>query len=236
MKVPFRFKPLDSILGGGLESGTITMVYGEAGTGKTNLCLVMARSVVSAGSRVAYVDSEGVSPDRVAQVFAESPDEVRQILFYRPTTLWEQEHSISQAVKLEDIALIIVDTFNMMLRPRSGEDRAEVSRSSDRQLDVLYRTARVRDIPVLMAGQVFGGPVFRTGSGAGTGTGNGDQITRKGPGIYYGSSAEHIAKTLILLEKTGEPNHRSAVLMKHRSLPEGLSAEFRLCDTGICEI
>jgi len=30
-------KPLDDLLGGGIESKTITKIFGEAGTGKTNL-------------------------------------------------------------------------------------------------------------------------------------------------------------------------------------------------------
>jgi DNA repair protein RadB len=29
-------EPLDALLGGGIESGIITRIYGEAGTGKTN--------------------------------------------------------------------------------------------------------------------------------------------------------------------------------------------------------
>ena len=56
---------LDALLGGGLESGIITRVYGEAGTGKTNLCLQAARECVLSGKKVAYIDTEGVSVERI---------------------------------------------------------------------------------------------------------------------------------------------------------------------------
>ncbi len=220
MKVPFSFQPLDSMLGGGLEPGIITMIYGEAGTGKTNLCLVLARSVAASGKRVVYVDSEGVSPDRVSQVFAGSPDLVRRILFYRPVTLWEQEHAISQGTKPEDIGLIVVDTFNMMVRVGNGDGGSRPGKSLEKQLGKLHRTARERDIPVVMTGQVFGG-----GGGS-----SGDDRPR----VYFGGSVEHVAKIVLFLEKSGI-NLRRAVLMKHRSLPEGISANFMLCDSGICE-
>jgi len=215
MKISFRFPSLDSMLSGGLESDTVTLIYGEAGSGKTNLCLVLAHSVALSGKRVAYIDPEGISPGRVSQVFADAPGAVRRILFFRPLTLWEQGHAISQAAKLKEVGLVILDTFNMLIRLGSGDEKVDVGKALMSHLDRLHKIARERGIPVVIAGQVF------------TGSGDAD------PRIYFGDSAMHLAKTILRLEKTG-PNMRRAVLVKHRSLPEGLSAEFRTCDSGIC--
>jgi DNA repair protein RadB len=33
------------MLSGGIESGCLTLIYGEAGTGKTNLCLTLAKNL-----------------------------------------------------------------------------------------------------------------------------------------------------------------------------------------------
>lgn len=60
---------LDALLDGGLEADAITLVFGEGGSGKTNLALQCAREAVKAGKRVAYVDTEGVSGIRMRQVF-----------------------------------------------------------------------------------------------------------------------------------------------------------------------
>jgi len=47
-----------------------------------------------------------------------------------------------------------------------------------------------------------------------------------------GTSLEHMCKAIVFLEKKGE-GLRSARLMKHRSLPEGGLAEFKLTARGV---
>src|SRR5690242_18074790 len=61
--------PLDGLLDGGLEADAITLVFGEGGSGKTNLALQSARQAAVAGKRIGYVDTEGVSSVRLRQVF-----------------------------------------------------------------------------------------------------------------------------------------------------------------------
>ncbi|HUR62810.1 MAG TPA: ATPase domain-containing protein [Candidatus Thermoplasmatota archaeon] len=60
---------LDTLLDGGLERDAITLVFGEGGSGKTNLALQCARAAARMGLRTAYVDTEGVSSVRLRQVF-----------------------------------------------------------------------------------------------------------------------------------------------------------------------
>ena len=67
-KLQINCKSLDVLLGGGIESGSITEIYGEAGTGKTNFCLQAARECVLNGGKVAFIDSEGVSLERLRQI------------------------------------------------------------------------------------------------------------------------------------------------------------------------
>jgi RecA/RadA recombinase len=52
---------LDLLLGGGFEPGIITQIYGEAGTGKTNIILQLAVGAVSRGFKVIFIDTEGFS-------------------------------------------------------------------------------------------------------------------------------------------------------------------------------
>lgn len=60
---------IDRLLGGGIEVGSITLLYGEAGAGKTSICLQIARNMTSIGNKVAYIDTEGLSSDRLGQIF-----------------------------------------------------------------------------------------------------------------------------------------------------------------------
>jgi protein RecA len=50
---------LDAALGGGLPKGRIVTIAGHEYSGKTTLSLVIAGTIIRAGGRVAYIDSEG---------------------------------------------------------------------------------------------------------------------------------------------------------------------------------
>ncbi|MEM2727166.1 MAG: ATPase domain-containing protein, partial [Archaeoglobaceae archaeon] len=58
MLIPSGSKCIDYLLGGGIETGTITQLYGASGTGKTTLCLMFAKNCAK-NYKVAYIDTEG---------------------------------------------------------------------------------------------------------------------------------------------------------------------------------
>ena len=68
MRLPIGCDSLDKLLQGGVESGTITEFYGDAGTGKTNICLQLTRNIIRKGKKVIYIDTEGVSLERLKQM------------------------------------------------------------------------------------------------------------------------------------------------------------------------
>lgn len=65
-------RALDAILGQGIESESITELYGEFRTGKTQICHTLAitaqfsREMGGGAGKVAYIDTEGTfRPDRI---------------------------------------------------------------------------------------------------------------------------------------------------------------------------
>ena len=63
---------LNRWLHGGYEKDIITVVYGGAGTGKTNLCMAAAVSQAKKGNKVLFIDSEGgFSVERARQLAPE---------------------------------------------------------------------------------------------------------------------------------------------------------------------
>ncbi len=101
--IPTECGALDAMLGGGIETSCITLLYGEAGTGKTNLCLVLARNVARSGKKVIYVDSEGVSVERLRQISGKDYEEVtRNVLFSEVHSFTEQETMVDKAIKLAE--------------------------------------------------------------------------------------------------------------------------------------
>jgi DNA repair protein RadB len=215
MKLPVGCEPLDDLLGGGVEGGAITLLYGEAGTGKTNFCLQLAReATLHAKGKVAYIDSEGVSMERLSQIAgAHAPKVAKNILFFSPQTLEEQVRMVKALDKIQDPALIVVDSLNMYYRlelPTLGGD--EVGRALTNILGALLKVSRAHEVPVVVTGQVYS--------------------AEEGSRAFGGRIMEHIVKAIVRLDRAG-PGVRRATLLKHRSLAEGRQAEFYLTKDGL---
>jgi len=217
--VPFQCAPLDEMLDGGIESGCLTLIYGEAGTGKTNLCLVLANNLAQQGRKTVYVDSEGVSLQRLRQMAGEDQERaLRGVLVSEVHSLEEQDRMIGKAIKLAegnpDIGLIVVDSITMFYRLASKDDERAERRVLAGQSAKLLTLARKMNLPVVVTSQVY--TDVETGAFEALG----------------GNVLHHNAKTIIRLEWLA-PSKRRAVLMKHRHLAEGRAAVFYLTDRGI---
>lgn len=207
--------PLDDLLGGGVEAGAITLLYGEAGTGKTNFCLQLStQAALKQKGKVVYVDSEGVSLERLQQIAGENaPRVLKGVLFFSPHNLQEQEKMVRSLEKIRDASLIIVDSINMFYRLGLSEDGTNnVGRALTNMMGVLLKLSRTRDVPVVITGQVYS--------------------AEEGSQAFGGRIMEHIVKTILRLERMG-PGHRQATLIKHRALAEGSRAEFHLTNAGL---
>lgn len=211
-----KCKPLDDILGGGIESGVITEVYGEAGSGKSNLCLQATRECANLGKKVAFIDSEGVSIERLNQMCKKEYNFKKildNIIFFSPDTFNSQEKMIKEAIDNKDANLIVVDTLNLFYRMCLEDDKDATMRSFLRQMGHMQIAARKKDIFVLVSEQVYT-----------------DKNSEIKP--FTHRETEHMIKTSIKLEKIGI-GKRSAVIMKHRSQPEGKTAFFKIMSDGL---
>jgi DNA repair protein RadB len=222
MKVPMGCECIDNLLGGGFEAGAITEIYGEAGSGKTNVCLQLARNVIKSGKKVIYIDSEGLSRDRIQQIFGDEYDDmITSLLIFEPFDFEEQEAIIDKAVSLamknDDIGLLVLDSATGHYRVELVKDLERTERRSFvSQLTALLKLCRRRMMPVILTSQVY---------------------TDIEKGVYRplgGHVLRHNCKAIIQLERDDiVPGKRKAVLMKHRSLADGENAEFWLTGDGI---
>ena len=217
--VPTGCRALDELLGGGVETGCLTLLYGEAGSGKTNVCLQVARNVAREEKRVIYVDTEGVSLERLRQMCGDDFEAVLpRILFSEPYSNEEQEKLIEKGVRMvddaTDIGLIVVDSMTMHYRLTLRIEDPEERRSLTRQVARLLRVSRKSEIPVILTSQVY------------------TDIDKGTFEPLGGHMLSHNCKTLVRLEKVG-PAARRAVRVKHRHLAEGHAVKFRLTDRGV---
>ena len=209
-------KSLDDLLGGGIEQGILTKTYGESGTGKTNICLQASRECAALGKKVAFIDSEGVSIERLRQICTSKYDYKKildNILFFNPLSFEKQEKMIADAIAIPDVGLIVVDTINLFYRMNYENDKDGAIRSFIRQVANLQIAAREKELFVIVTEQVY---------------------TDKHGDIkpFTNRDTEHMVKTVIKLEKKGV-GERQATIMKHRSQPEEKKVIFRITTTGL---
>ncbi len=107
-----KLSEFDRVLGGGIVSGSVVLVGGEPGIGKSTLLLQVCHRIASTEGKVLYVSSEesvmqtrlradrlGVSSDNLLVVSETNLDRIRQY------------------VEEEKPALVIVDSIQMIYRP-----------------------------------------------------------------------------------------------------------------------
>ena len=212
---------LDDLLGGGLESEVITTVFGPAGSGKTNIALLCALQVINSGKKVLYIDSEAsFSLARFSQLSGEA--KVRRLLdeivFLKPISFDEQKRAFASLSEMhfDQVGLVVVDSIAMLYRLEMGrvEDVSEVNRELSLQIGILTEIARRNRIPILVTNQVYS--VFEER----------DKVSMVGGDILkYGSKC--------LIELRIAEDRRRAIIIKHRSEPEGKSVMFRIVNDGI---
>ena len=97
-RCPTGAEAVDRLLGGGLETDSVTEIYGEGGTGKTIFCLAVTCRVARTGRWVFYIDTEGVSADRLTATAGEDREVVlSHLLLSSPKSLEEQGRAVATA-------------------------------------------------------------------------------------------------------------------------------------------
>ncbi|MBP7708169.1 DNA repair and recombination protein RadB [Candidatus Pacearchaeota archaeon] len=226
---------LNKFLFGGYETDIITTIYGPGGSGKTNLCILVAVSQAKKGNKVIYVDTEGgFSIDRVSQILQTDkiPLEsvLKNIMILKPTSFEEQEESFEQLlkhVKKGGISLIVIDSIAMLYRLELGDaikteevkEIQAVNRKLANQLRILNEISRKENIPVIVTNQVYSS--FSRGEN--------NQQERQFS-MVGGDLLKYWSKCII--EMQNNRGRRSLVLRKHRSMPEK-ELEFEITNLGI---
>lgn len=103
-------KAIDSLIGGGIRGGLVYDVFGESGSGKTQLCFSLAANCIKAGGQVLFVDTAGTfRPERISEIAGTK--DIEKIKYVRALTVQDQLNAIS---RMSDASLVIVDslTFN----------------------------------------------------------------------------------------------------------------------------
>jgi DNA repair protein RadB len=213
---------LDELLGGGVERGTVTQLYGPPAAGKTNVALSTAVEVAADGGTAVYVDTEGISVERFDQLLrarADDPDAASSRI-----VLSEAHDFDEQAEAVRDVGdfaaradLVVLDSATGFYRhARDDEDGGDALRQVADQVTHLLSLARKHDLAVLITNQVFTDV-----------DSDSDRVRPLG-----GHTLNHWTGVVVRLDRFRGGNRR-ATLEKHRSKPDGDQVRFQITDAGI---
>lgn len=168
----------DQILGGGLETMSVTEVHGEFRTGKTQLCHTVCvtaqlpRSRGGGAGKVAFVDTEGTfRPNRVAEIAKErynlDPEDILDNIIV--ARAHSHDAQMDLVIKLGMLfadpdqgpfRALIIDSVTALFRTDfSGrEELTERQQRLNQHLVRLVKHAEEFDIAVLLVNQVMADP------------------------------------------------------------------------------
>lgn len=179
-------KCFDELLGGGFEVNAITEIYGEFGSGKTQIChtsAVMVQQKITDGGLeggVIYVDTENTfRPERIVSISkARSIDHVsvlENIVVAKAFNSAHQElimHEVGKIIENNNIKLLILDSAISHYRAEylGRAMLSERQQKINRLMHILIRISETYKIAVLLTNQIqsvpdtlFGDPFRATG-------------------------------------------------------------------------
>lgn len=227
---------IDKLLEGGVETGSITEVFGEFRTGKTQLahtlCVTCQMAITEGGAegKAIYIDTEGTfRPARlqaIAERFGLDPAVALENVAYARAHNSEHQMELLQvaaAIMAQDrYALLVVDSATALFRT-DYTGRGELS---DRQVQMglflrqLTRLAEEFGVAVFITNQVVADP-------------GGMSFAKDSTKPIGGNIMAHASTTRLRLRK-GRGENRIMTVFDSPTLPEA-DAQFAVSATGVCD-
>ena len=161
--IPTNCQAIDELLGGGLEGGTLLLIYGEAETGKTTLALQLAVSCAGMGHKALFVDCEGtLRAEKVEALAGGDPEILEKLVIARPESFEQQGELID---RLEQFAraglrMVVIDTITGLYRRElaGGAAAFALNRELTRQVATLAQVVHEHELAAVMTSQVRARP------------------------------------------------------------------------------
>ncbi|MBS3815159.1 MAG: DNA repair and recombination protein RadA [Hadesarchaea archaeon] len=165
---------LDNLFGGGIETQAVTEIFGEFGSGKTQLAHQLSVNVQLSeeegglNGKVIYMDTENTfRPRRIldmAEALNLDSESILQNIYIAKIRNTDQQllmaEKAQEIVEEEEVRLLIVDTLTSLFRAEfvGRESLAERQQKLGRHLLTLHRIADLSNVAVLVTNQVQANP------------------------------------------------------------------------------
>jgi DNA repair protein RadA len=226
-------KQLDELMGGGLETQTITEFYGEYGVGKSILCHQLAVNVQLPEEKgglnggALYIDTEHTfRPEwivRMAKAKGLDPTQVAKRIIYAEA--YNSDHQkillekADQIILENNIKLLVIDSLTAHFRSEylGREMLAERQQKLNGHLHRLARLAQVFNAVAVVTNQVMSKP---------------DQFFGQVAEAIGGHIVAHTTHTRLFLRKTHNSPVRICRMISSPYLPEG-ERLFKITEKGV---
>ena len=147
-RIPTGIGELDRVLGGGIVNGSLTLVGGDPGIGKSTLLLQMCRNLSFAGKKLLYVSGEE-SLRQIKMRALRIGDFADSMELYCETNLTQ----IEAVIKERNPQTVIIDSIQTMYNEEVNATPGSVSQVRE-STGVLLRLAKGLGISVFIVGHV----------------------------------------------------------------------------------
>ena len=150
---------LDEFLSGGIPDGVIVDIFGENGTGKTQLLLQLSINSIKNGGNVLYLDTTGgFRPERILEIQKLSEKQINfleKITVSRITNTSEQIKSIKNLTN-NDFSLIVIDNVTDLFSYEYKKDESIFEKNSlfMKYIHELSKFAITKKIPIVITNMI----------------------------------------------------------------------------------
>jgi DNA repair protein RadA/Sms len=200
---------LDNVLGGGIVPGSVILIGGSPGIGKSTLTTMALAHLVAAGRRALYVSAEeSAAQIRLrAERLSNSPDALRI-----PVIAETDLHTVLATLERERPEVCVIDSVQTLHSSELSSAAGSVGQVREVAGEIM-RVAKAREIAVLLVGHV-------TKDGA-----------LAGPRVL-----EHLVDCVLQFEGERERTYRTVRAIKNRFGSTNEAGVFEMREDGLVEV
>ena len=206
-RISTGYEELDRVLGSGIVAGSLVLVGGDPGIGKSTLLLQVCRNLAAAGRRVLYISGEEslkqikMRANRIGAISGE-------LLFLCETNL----DSIEESIRESRPQIVIIDSIQTMFREDVASAPGSVGQVRE-STNILMQIAKGMGIAVFIVGHVTKEGVVA------------------GPRVL-----EHMVDTVLYFEGERSASYRILRAVKNRFGSTNEIGVFEMQEQGLVEV